>query len=377
MIQTMVDRAASNRAPTINSAVSTPTLQTKAGVLFSYTFAVNTVVDPDPWDSITYSATMSNGGALPSWLQFNADTRTLSGMPGTSNVGSLQFVLWGADLYGRSTGKYVTLNVGAANRAPVISAALVDQQVGPSAALAYTFASGAFTDPDADVLTYSATMVDGSALPSWLSFNATTRTFSGTAPATLGTFSVRVSASDAFGGSVNDVFDIGVSNLGVTRTGTSAAETLTGTAYADNLSGMAGNDTLVGNAGNDTLDGGAGTDNMQGGAGDDLYSVDVSTDVVTEAAGAGTDTVQSLITLTLGTNLENLTLLGTSAVNATGNAVANVLVGNAATNTLSGLGGADTMRHLGLRLIDGFADQLNGKIEFASVGGTCARLVLG
>ena len=40
-------------------------------------------------------------------------------------------------------------------------------------------------------------------------------------------------------------------------------------------------------------------------------------------------------------------------------------------------GGADTMRHLGLRLIDGFADQLNGKIEFASVGGTCARLVLG
>ena len=30
-------------------------------------------------------------------------------------------------------------------------------------------------------------------------------------------------------------------------------------------------------------------------------------------------------------------------------------------------------RHLGLRLIDGFADQLNGTIEFASAGGTRAR----
>lgn len=40
-------------------------------------------------------------------------------------------------------------------------------------------------------------------------------------------------------------------------------------------------------------------------------------------------------------------------------------------------GGADTTRHLGLRLIDGFADQLNGRIEFVSAGGTCARLLLG
>ena len=37
----------------------------------------------------------------------------------------------------------------------------------------------------------------------------------------------------------------------------------------------------------------------------------------------------------------------------------------------------DAGRHLGLRLIEGFADQLNGTIEFASAGGTRARLVLG
>lgn len=38
---------------------------------------------------------------------------------------------------------------------------------------------------------------------------------------------------------------------------------------------------------------------------------------------------------------------------------------------------ADAARHLGLRLIDGFADQLNGRIAFESAGGTRARLVLG
>ena len=40
-------------------------------------------------------------------------------------------------------------------------------------------------------------------------------------------------------------------------------------------------------------------------------------------------------------------------------------------------GAADAARHLGLRLIDGFADQLNGTMEFVSDGGTRARLVLG
>src|SRR5678815_1165282 len=42
-------------------------------------------------------------------------------------------------------------------------------------------------------------------------------------------------------------------------------------------------------------------------------------DTTTEAAGAGTDTVMAGITWTLATNLENLTLTGSSAINATGN----------------------------------------------------------
>ena len=65
--------------------------------------------------------------------------------------------------------------------------------------------------------------------------------------------------------------------------------------------------------------------------------------MVVEAAASGTDTVQSSVTWTLGTNFENLTLTGTTAINGTGNTDANSLLGNSAANTLVGLAGNDTL----------------------------------
>lgn len=128
-----------------------------------------------------------------------------------------------------------------------------------------------------------------------------------------------------------------------TLTGTDAAETLSGGAGDDQLSGLGGNDTLAGGDGNDTLDGGTGADKMTGGLGDDSYVVDSSADSITEAAGGGTDTVQSTIAYVLGANLENLLLLGSANISGTGNAADNSLTGNAGDNTLDGKAGADTM----------------------------------
>jgi len=271
MIQAMVYQANDNHPPTVNTYL--PVLQARAGSPFTTVVPIDTITDPDSWDSITYSATMQDGSALPEWLSFDPATRVFSGTPGTGDIGSLRFVLWGTDSCGYSAGEYVNINVGQPNRAPNLAAPLADQRASEGAPFSYTLPGTAFTDPDAgDTLTYSAAKADGSALPSWLDFNADTRAFSGTPPAgSTGTINVRVTAKDPSNMMVSDVFDLVVGLPGLTLNGTSRTDTLTGGNGNDTLRGLAGNDRLTGNAGNDGLDGGAGKDTLTGGAGNDSY----------------------------------------------------------------------------------------------------------
>jgi Ca2+-binding RTX toxin-like protein len=155
---------------------------------------------------------------------------------------------------------------------------------------------------------------------------------------------------DAAGDVVNETSttttEIDTVQAGITYTLGSNLEnlTLTGTS-AINGTGNSLNNSLTGNTANNTLNGSTGNDTMTGGTGNDTYVVDAAGDVVNETSTTTTeiDTVQAGITYTLGSNLENLTLTGTSAINGTGNSLNNSLTGNTANNTLNGSTGNDTM----------------------------------
>ncbi len=141
---------------------------------------------------------------------------------------------------------------------------------------------------------------------------------------------------------INDGTDLVQSSVSYLLSANVENLTLTGTA-AINATGNSLNNMLTGNRGANILDGAAGADTMIGGIGNDTYVVDDVGDVVTEIANQGTDTVQSAITYVLGTEVENLTLMGSTAIHGTGTSLNNILMGNSAANTLTGLDGNDRL----------------------------------
>ncbi|MCY4174623.1 MAG: putative Ig domain-containing protein, partial [Cyanobacteria bacterium MAG CAR3_bin_5] len=99
-----------------------------------------------------------------------------------------------------------------ANNAPTVATVIPDQNATAGTAFSYQFPANTFADADGDPLGYTATQGDDSALPTWLTFTANSRTFSGTPQAAnVSTLSVKVTATDGNGGSISDTFNIVVS----------------------------------------------------------------------------------------------------------------------------------------------------------------------
>ena len=235
------------------------------------------------------------------------------------------------------------------NLAPVVGALIGSQQATEGKAFTLAIPAGALVDGDPDdELVLSASLPDGSALPSWLHFDAASRTFRGTpAFADAGNLDIVLTATDQAGASVRQDFSLTVvATTGVVLMGTDGDDILTGTHRDDTLDGAAGRDRIVGGTGNDgsdVLNGLLGADTLVGGLGNDTYYVDNSGDVVVELAGEGTDRVVSTTSTILGENVEKLKLSGTEAIEGTGNALNNVIVGDTVSNILSGLGGNDRL----------------------------------
>ena len=110
-----------------------------------------------------------------------------------------------------------------ANTAPMLDIPIPDQSAPIGTAFSYTVPANTFSDADNDPLTYTATKDDGTPLPTWLSFDHGTRTFSGTPPTTVVIpLPLTVTASDGYGGSVSDMFDINAIRVPFAPTGLTA-----------------------------------------------------------------------------------------------------------------------------------------------------------
>jgi hypothetical protein len=79
-IDNMLDSLRStNFVPYLNQAI--PNQSIDSSQVFNYTFPDSTFIDDDGNNTLTYSATLSNGNPLPAWLSFDPLTRTFSGTP--------------------------------------------------------------------------------------------------------------------------------------------------------------------------------------------------------------------------------------------------------------------------------------------------------
>jgi Ca2+-binding RTX toxin-like protein len=160
-------------------------------------------------------------------------------------------------------------------------------------------------------------------------------------------------------------------------TGTGEEDVLTGLGGNNRLNGLGGNDTLVGGGGNDVLDGGTGADSMAGDTGNDRYLVDNAQDIVSEAAGQGTDTVVATLgNYILGSNVEILAFQGTGGFIGTGNATNNAISGLAGADRLDGGRGADVLAGGQGNDVYVFDTSSDVAIEFAG-GGTDSIEVVG
>jgi VCBS repeat-containing protein len=183
--------------------------------------------------------------------------------PNANYNGTDSFTVIASDGSLSSTAATVNITVNAVNDAVTLANALVDQTSAEDTAISFTLPANSFADVDGTTPTLTATLANGDPLPSWLSFNAATRTFAGQPPANFnGQIDVRVTASDGLT-SANDVFQITITPVNDAAVAANASATgnedgtITGTVTATDVDSTAltyalgtgpANGTLVFNA---------------------------------------------------------------------------------------------------------------------------------
>ncbi|MEB3270424.1 MAG: putative Ig domain-containing protein, partial [Synechococcus sp.] len=202
-----------NDVPTLALAIADQ--GTAEDAAFSFTLPAGTFADVDASDTLSLTATLADGSPLPAWLSFDAITGNFSGTPLNADVGTLSIVVTATDGSSTSISDTFDLTVANVNDPPTLGAPIPDQNATEDGPFSFTLPAGTFVDPDGgDTLNHTATLADGTPLPAWLSFDASTGSFSGTPlNGDVGTISILVTATDGSGTSISDTFALTVANV--------------------------------------------------------------------------------------------------------------------------------------------------------------------
>jgi hypothetical protein len=187
-------------------------VQLTAGTAYAFNVGGGTLTNPEVvvYDSTGHQLVTGTSGGPSHGAQTFFD-------PSTSGT---YFVA--AESQGSAIGTF-TVSVAApsigqlhAPEAPVVAAQETQQTVTAGQPVDFTLPANSFTDPNGFSLTYAATQSSGQALPTWLSFNAQTLEFTGTAPSSLqGSLTLEVTATDTAGLSTSETFAVTVPSINV------------------------------------------------------------------------------------------------------------------------------------------------------------------
>ncbi|RDH42020.1 Ig-like domain-containing protein [Zooshikella ganghwensis] len=230
------------------------------------------------------------------------DGDTLVFKPHKDFAGQASFTYRVFDGFNTQEGK-VIIDIENVNDAPKVHYQLKDVAVKANEQTTITLPRHLFKDVDSnDRLSVNVTMSDGSALPAWLSFDASSMSLKAQSPSSAQQLSLIATATDQAGAKCTQSFMFEVdasdttSNEGGSATdnanhgntghathgnnngevdtsqlqsikGTDNAEQLVGTNDDDYLQGLGGNDQLFGMLGDDVVQGGEGNDFLSGGNG--------------------------------------------------------------------------------------------------------------
>ncbi|HUB15378.1 MAG TPA: putative Ig domain-containing protein [Acetobacteraceae bacterium] len=190
-------------------AAPTPNQTWFEGKAFSLALAANTFVDPQG-ESLTCTATQTNGQALPSWLQFNAATDSFSGTA-PSVAQSVAVNVTATDSGGLSASESFTATVQAPAPTPGITVTnpTPNQTWADGQAVGLTLPANTFADALGLKMTFAAYELSGPNVTSWLYFNPNADEFFGVVPAQeTGRVLLAVLASDAQHMTAEDMFSV-------------------------------------------------------------------------------------------------------------------------------------------------------------------------